>query len=97
MSDINVTLYDASISVQFEWNATWPMWPSWSAGSSYVHNQSIPLALWTITHNLWSYPWWIVVVDSWDTNIVNFHITYVDDNTITLEFSWSTSGTAYLS
>ena len=98
MSDINVILCKDSISVTMEWNASWPPWPPGPVTTgTYVHNQSTPLSTWAISHNLWMYLALIVVIDSGWTNIVNFHITYVDINTLTLEFSWGTSGTAYLS
>lgn len=105
MSDINVELSDDLINiffkedvveVIFEWNATWPPWPAgW--GMALKYNQGVALSTWTIVHNFSSYPAGIVVTDSGGTNIVNFHITYVDINTVTLEFSGAMTGTAYLS
>lgn len=105
MADINVTLSDDIVNVAIWWDdinvifkdwATWPPWPVW-AGFNYTYNQWVSLSIWTIVHNLEWYPAWIIVVDSWGTNIVNFNITYVDENTITLEFSWAMTWTTYLS
>jgi len=94
MADINVSFADQGIEVSFEWSATWPRWPSWSA---YTHNQGISLATWTIVHNTGVYPAWITVVDAGGTNIVLFHITYIDINTVILEFSGAMTWVAYLS
>ena len=90
---INVTLNDDVINIIFKEWTTGPPWPALAK----THVQSISSNLWTINHNLNTYPAWIVVIDSWWTNIVNFHITYVNSNTLTLEFSGAFTWIAHLS
>jgi len=61
---------------------------------AYVHNQNTPSALWTITHNLNSYPA-VTVIDSAGGNVVG-DVNYVSSNQITITFSGSFSGQAFL-
>lgn len=62
---------------------------------NYTHVQSSSSSLWVINHNLGYNP----VVAAQDSNEVNIEgtITYLSLNTLTIQFSKSVSGTAYLS
>lgn len=62
---------------------------------AYVHQQGVASANWYIQHNLGFYPN-ITVKDS-GGSIVEGEISYTNSNEITLVFSSSFSGTAYLS
>ncbi len=64
------------------------------AKSTYVHSQGVAASVWTINHNLESYPI-VRVVDSAGTQLEG-DVDYVDQNTLTVSFSFSFSGTAYL-
>lgn len=62
---------------------------------NYTHTQSTSSSLWVINHNLGYNP----IVAAQDPNGVNIEgtITYLSLNTLTIQFSRSISGTAYLS
>jgi hypothetical protein len=62
---------------------------------NYTHIQTTSSSLWVINHNLGYNP----VVLSQDPNQINIEgtITYLSLNTLTIQFSKSISGTAYLS
>ena len=62
---------------------------------AYVHTQGVSSDTWIITHNLGFYPN-ITVKDS-GGSIVEGEITYTNSNSLTVTFSASFSGTAYLS
>lgn len=62
--------------------------------NTYVHNQNVPSAVWNILHNLGSYPS-VTVIDSAGTTVVG-DVTYVSANSITITFSGSFSGQAFL-
>lgn len=62
---------------------------------SYVHNQGVTSATWTINHNLGFYPN-ITVQDSTGT-IVEGELNYTNRNTVIATFSSAFSGKAYLS
>lgn len=62
---------------------------------SYRHIQSVASNSWEINHNLGWYPN-ITVVDS-AGSVVEGEIDYVSENNLTLSFSSSFSGIAYLS
>lgn len=64
------------------------------ADLTYVHNQSVASATWDITHNLGKKPS-ITIVDSSDDEVEG-DVTYVDNNTVQLNFSAAFSGKAYL-
>jgi len=70
------------------------------AGSSgagdkhFVYNQGVASALWTINHNMGKFPA-VDVIDSGGTNVEG-DIFYVDADNITITFSASFGGTAYL-
>lgn len=60
----------------------------------YRHNQNSASSVWTINHNLNKFPN-VVVFDSADNQAVGA-ITHVNKNQLTITFSASFSGTAYL-
>lgn len=60
----------------------------------YVHQQSSASAQWVINHNLNKKPS-IAVVDSAGNNVIG-EITYTNNNSITVDFSGSFAGYAYL-
>lgn len=60
----------------------------------YVHQQSPASSVWTITHNL-NKPVAVTVVDSAD-DVVYGDVRIVDLNTVTITFSASFSGRAYV-
>ena len=68
-----------------------------AAGSgdlNYIHNQSVPDSIWTISHNLGKYPN-VVVVDSAGTVVIG-DIYYGTLQALTLTFTSGFSGKAYL-
>lgn len=62
--------------------------------TTYVHEQSLPLALWTIEHNLGRFPS-VTIVDS-ANDVVIGEIHYLSENAVELLFSGAFSGKAYL-
>jgi hypothetical protein len=62
---------------------------------SYIHTQSVSSATWTINHNLGFYPA-VSVVDSGE-NVVIGDVTYISTNTLSVSFTASFGGKAYLS
>lgn len=96
---IDVSLFKWEIGETWPPWPDWPIWPDWPVwpALAFTHEQWVPSATWTINHNLNTFPAWIVVIDSSLANIVHFHTTYVNANTVTLEFDWWFSWTAYLS
>jgi len=65
-------------------------------GTSYVHNQSTPAALWTITHNLEFFPAGVTVIDSAGANVEG-DVTHINAQQLTILFSGAFTGKAYLS
>lgn len=63
--------------------------------SGYTHDQMVPSAFWTITHNLGYYPSVMV----WDTanDMINGDVDHVNANQLTIAFSTAISGRAYMS
>lgn len=61
---------------------------------NYIHNQSIPSSIWSINHNLNKFPS-ITIVDSGGTEVEG-DVDHVDQNNITVTFSASFSGKAYI-
>lgn len=61
---------------------------------TFIHSQLTPSSSWSITHNRNEYPS-VIVVDSGDSTVIG-EIDYIDMNNITLTFSGSFSGKAYL-
>lgn len=77
---------------------TGPQGPQGTPGSApqaYTHNQGTPAALWTVVHNLGYFPN-VSVVDSADT-VVEGSVVYLSVNSLTIEFTASFGGKAYLS
>lgn len=68
--------------------------PSLGGDLSYTHNQSVPSASWTITHNLGKYPA-VTVVDSGGTAVEGVEV-YLSANSLRIDFSSAFSGVAYL-
>ena len=62
---------------------------------SYVYNQSVVSANWTVTHNLGWYPN-VTVIDSAGSTVEG-DITQVSVNQLTIHFTGSFTGVAYLS
>jgi len=61
---------------------------------SYVHDQAIASATWTINHNLGKYPSVTIVTSAGDE--VEGDIDYTSINTVQLTFSGAFAGKAYL-
>lgn len=61
---------------------------------SYIHIQSTPAASWTITHGLGKHPS-VTVVDSAQTEVIG-DVTYIDANSLRVDFNGGFSGNAYL-
>lgn len=74
----------------------WPATPFFQLNASrrHVHEQDIASAQWDITHNLGGYPS-IMVVDSSKTVVIG-EVTYIDEETIRVNFTGESSGYAYL-
>ncbi len=68
--------------------------PGPSGAETYVHDQALPSASWTIQHNLDRYPSATVVDSAGNTIICDVQYDSVDQ--ITIRFSASFSGRAYL-
>ena len=64
-------------------------------GGIYTHNQAVSSNYWVITHNLGFFPS-VSVVDS-GGNMVVGDVTYISENQISIAFSASFGGKAYLS
>ena len=76
--------------------STGPQGATGPAGLSFVyweHDQTTPIAVWTVVHNLGRIPA-ITVIDSGGNSVWGDY-TYPDLNTTTLTFSAAFSGTAY--
>jgi hypothetical protein len=71
-----------------------PQGPMGPAGSSYVHDQSTPAAIWTINHNLNRFPA-VSIVDS-SNKVVEGDIEYLNSNSVRLTFAGAFSGKAYM-
>lgn len=64
-------------------------------GGSYTHTQSSSSSTWNVTHNLGFYPA-VTVVDSGE-NVVIGDVTYTSVNSLSISFTASFGGKAYLS
>ena len=62
---------------------------------SYIHTQSGSASTWTINHNLGYYPA-VSVVDSGESLVIG-DVTYISTNTLSVSFTASFGGKAYLS
>lgn len=72
-----------------------PQGPPGTGAASYTHNQPIPNTVWTVVHNLGFYPN-VMSFDTTGDEIVG-SVLHMSINDLTIEFSASVSGTAYLS
>lgn len=64
------------------------------ARSTYIHEQGVASAVWTVQHNLNKYPS-VTVVDSSD-NVIVADIEYIDTNTVRISMVGASKGRAYL-
>ena len=64
-------------------------------GGIYTHNQGSSSSTWTITHNLGYFPS-VTVVDN-GNNVVIGDVSYISANQVSISFSASFGGKAYLS
>jgi hypothetical protein len=64
-------------------------------GGIYTHNQGSSSSTWTITHNLGYFPS-VTVVDN-GNNVVIGDVSYITANQVSISFSASFGGKAYLS
>lgn len=60
----------------------------------YIHDQGVPALVWTVIHNQNRKPS-VTVVNSIDEVVIG-KIQYITENTLTITFSSSFSGKAYL-
>lgn len=61
---------------------------------SYIHTQSVPATVWTVSHNLGRFPS-VSVVDSAGT-LVFGEVKYLTSNSLTVTFSAAFGGKAYI-
>jgi hypothetical protein len=61
---------------------------------SYVHDQALASAEWQVEHSLSKFP--SVMVADTSNRIIYGDVTYIDANNVTISFSSSVSGKAYL-
>jgi len=97
IDETNLEVTMAAAGPQGPSGATGAQGPAGAAGAShstYVHNQNVPASFWDITHNLASYPS-VSVIDSTGGFVVG-DISYVSNNRLTITFSGSFSGQAFL-
>ncbi len=71
-----------------------PQGPAGTGAATYVFNQPTASTLWHIAHGLGQFPS-VTVVDTTDREIEG-GVTYVDDNTIDIEFTYAQAGIAFL-
>lgn len=64
------------------------------SGANYVHNQMVPAADWTITHNLARFPS-VTVIDSSGSTVVG-DVEYLSNNLVAIHFNAAFGGSAYL-
>lgn len=68
--------------------------PGPPGGASYTHNQMVPAADWTITHNLARFPS-VTVIDSAGSTVVG-DVEYLSNNAVAVHFTAAFGGSAYL-
>lgn len=95
ISSLNVTGVPSS-STYLRGDGTWAVGAGGSGGTAteFIHNQSIPSDIWTIHHGLDKYPT-VVIVDSAGSVFLG-DVKYIDSNTVTVTFTSSFGGKAYL-
>jgi hypothetical protein len=64
------------------------------ADAHYIHEQIVPASTWVIQHNLGKYPS-VTIVDS-AGNVQIGDVEYIDTNNLTVSFTGSFGGRAYL-
>lgn len=94
VEEVNVSIEVAESSVTIYEGISGPQGSVGVSDAYYTHTQTVPSALWTITHNLGKKPS-VSVVDSAE-NIVIGNVTYVSDNALTVSFTGGFAGKAYL-
>lgn len=95
-SDNTVTIVDSGIQGAIgATGATGATGPAGVSGGQYTHTQNTPSATWTIPHNLAFNPN-ATVIDSAGTAVEGSYV-FTDINNLTITFSASFAGYAYLS
>jgi len=95
--DFYINLDDNSAVYGPKVGGVWPTDPTGRFSQftlRHTHTQTSPAATWTITHELGGKPS-VTVVDSANSVVVG-EVTYVDNETVRIEFSGAFSGYAYL-
>lgn len=69
---------------------------SGTAVAGYTHTQGSANTTWTVSHNLGTKQLAITITDGSDVVVIPSSITYTDTNTITVTFTTSMSGFAYV-
>lgn len=95
--DFYIDLDDSSAVYGPKVGGVWPATPTGRFSQftlRHTHTQTSPSATWTITHELGGKPS-VTVVDSANSVVVG-EVTYVDNETVRIEFSGGFSGYAYL-
>lgn len=65
-----------------------------SADKTYVHNQPIASATWTVNHNMSKFPSATMVLSTGQKGYGD--VTYIDENNLTITFASAESGKAYI-
>lgn len=93
LSAYQIALQNGFVGTEVEWLAS--LQGTSQTGGTYSHQQAIPELSWTITHNLGFNPN-ISIVDSVEDQVEG-DVTYINLNTLTVDFASPFSGKAYLS
>lgn len=76
-----------------------PQGPPGSGGSgsftTYIHTQSLPSTVWTVTHNLGYIPSAVSVIDS-SNRLVLSDVEHININSLIITFAAGFSGVAYV-
>lgn len=75
-------------------NDNWVIFTASANNSTFIFTQGLPNNRWDIQHNLKKYPS-VTIVDSAGTEVIG-DVQYLNENNITILFSSSFSGKAYL-
>lgn len=75
-------------------NDNWVIFTASANNSTFIFTQGLPKYRWDIQHNLKKYPS-VTIVDSAGTEVIG-DVQYINENKITILFSSSFSGKAYL-
>lgn len=88
LTDPNITnsLYNLNGQLYFNGN---------TVDKTYYHDQAMPSALWTITHNLKKKPS-VTVFDSTNKEVQGGYVEHIDNDSLTIEFGAPFSGKAQL-